>query len=266
MCPERLTRLKQHLFVKLDTLELLDRTGVQALSPFPRVDAYFLRLYARGVEQNGDQPFACFVWDQFRRNAVNEGLYEAQSAEDGFVCLHMARQLGRLDSEELTEAQEEYRYDPPELEDYIITEDFALDREGEGLRPGGINGQDYLHPEHLYSLACRQWPDPTAFEEWLEYCRSTNMSPADLEKVTDKWAKAFPQDHRPWLALAQAAEERNAYNKALKYIGKAEQLGGLDPATRKARMRLLIAVETFVTAGLLTNRFACRADQIGQCN
>ena len=59
--------------------------------------------------------------------------------------------------------------------------------------------------------------------------------------MTDKWVKAFPRDHRPWLALAQSAEERNAYNKALKYIGKAEQLGGLDPATRKARMRLLIA-------------------------
>ena len=239
--PERLARLKQHLFVKLDTLELLDGSVMVALKPFPTADAYFWRLFARGVEQCGDQPFACFVWDRFRRAAVNEGLYAAQSAEDGFVCLHMARQLRRLSPEELADVRKDYHDEPPDLSDYLVPEDSARDWERANPAPEGVGDQDYLRPDRLYQLACRQRPDPSAFQEWLEYCRSTNMSPASLERVTDKWVKAFPQDHRPWLALAQSAEERNAYNKALKYIAKAELLGSRDPATRVARMRLLIA-------------------------
>jgi len=240
-CPERLTRLKQHLYVKLDMLDLVDRTVVQALRPFPRPDAYFWRLFARDVELCGDFAFACFVWNHFRMNAVKESLYSAGSPEDGFICLHMARQLRRLDPEELLERQEEHRYDPPDLQDYFRVDVFARTRADDGCAAGEIRATDYLHPDRLYRLACQQWPDPSAFQEWLEYGQLTEMSPAELEEMAGIWAQALPQDHRPWMALAHAAEERNAYNKALKYIGKAEQVARLDPIPRQARLRLLIA-------------------------
>ena len=56
-----------------------------------------------------------------------------------------------------------------------------------------------------------------------------------------KWVEALPRDWRPLLHLAESAEERGAFTKALKYIGEAEQLGGRDSQAGRARMRLLVA-------------------------
>ena len=239
-CPERLTPLKQHLIVKLDAEESFTSDFERVLRPLPGANAYFWRLLARSMEECGDLPCACSCWDRYRRAAVDEDLFAVESAEDAVICLHMARLLRRLDPTELTEAQEEHAYNPPDF-DYLCGAAPASQWERAGSTSDSNPVPDYLLLEELYRRACRQRPDPSAFKEWLEYCQSANLSRASLEKVTDKWVKAFPQDHRPWLALAQSAEERSAYNKALKYIAKAELLGNRDPATREARMRLLIA-------------------------
>ena len=56
-------------------------------------DAYFLRLFARGMEElRGPEnvAMACATWDEFRQQAVREGWFTANGPEAATLCLHMA--------------------------------------------------------------------------------------------------------------------------------------------------------------------------------
>jgi len=55
-----------------------------AMGGASRHDAYFLRLFARGMEEIGDPQnitIACATWDQFRQQAVSEGWFTANGPE-----------------------------------------------------------------------------------------------------------------------------------------------------------------------------------------
>src|SRR5207245_7527564 len=113
-------------------------------------DAYFLRLFARGMEELGDPQniaMACATWDQFRRQAVGEGWFTANGPEAATLYLHMAGVLRKLPDELL-----------------------------EGLQgtAGRQNSQTveemyFLYPENLYERACALDPHFESFSQWMDW-------------------------------------------------------------------------------------------------
>ena len=74
----------------------------------------------------------------------------------------------------------------------------------------------------------------------MEYAKNNGGGKA-LDQVAENWHKADSQNVLPLLFLAEAAEKRKAYKKALNYVQDAELLDELNPGVRRARFRLLIA-------------------------
>jgi hypothetical protein len=238
--PELVRKLRQQIEIKAVTADLFPEEIIRILGKPAIRDAYFWRLFARSAERDGQTAHACAMWDRFRRAAIQEGLFGPRSPENAILYAHMAGTLCRMERGHLREIQEEFLHDLSEW-DAFCNED-----EPDGVMarpPKREDGKDlyYLYPEKLYEMACHIRPDVEIFMEWLEYARSVDRKKAGPDKIALKWAEAFPRDWRPFLALAKSAEERGAFTKALKYIGKAEQLGGRDSQAGRARMRLLVA-------------------------
>jgi len=59
--------------------------------------------------------------------------------------------------------------------------------------------------------------------------------------VAEAWHKAQPADIEPVLCLMEAAEKRKAFQKALQYLARAENINGVHPDVRRARLRLIAA-------------------------
>ncbi len=60
--------------------------------------------------------------------------------------------------------------------------------------------------------------------------------------MAERWRKARASDTQPLLYLMESAEKRNAYKKSLRYLEEAEELDSLNPAVRRAKLRLLLSV------------------------
>jgi hypothetical protein len=191
---------------------------------------------AKDAESDDEMPQACALWDQFRLNAVREGLFSADGPENVFLYLHMVDLLRTMDTDDLEEAQCEYSDVPPNFNFLYELADFeleSLDRPKDTLY--------FIQPEELYERACAIRPDADVFKRWLDYAEEAELSRSKPDEVAERWARACPGDWRPWLYLAESAEDRNAFTKALKCVDKVEQLGGHDPKARQARVRLLAA-------------------------
>jgi hypothetical protein len=233
-CPQILRRVKQHISIKASMADCPVESVINALGGPSAHDAYFWRLFARGVEGVGDSSYACVLWDRFRGAAIQEGLFAATGQENAFLYLHMAELVKQIPPERLREVQDDYR---DRLEDWEDSSD------EEEISPRSRTGPDlyFLHPEQLYERAVALRSDANIYKEWLEYAEAADSCDVKPDEVAQKWAAAFPQDARPLLHLAEAAEQRNAFDKALKYIQQAEELGGIDPKVRRARFHLLVA-------------------------
>ncbi|MBL7185980.1 MAG: hypothetical protein ISS70_06620 [Phycisphaerae bacterium] len=239
-CPQILERLKQHISVKASVADCPVEAVVDALGGRSLHDAYFWRLFARAIEGAGDSLGACVLWDYFRSAAIEEGLFAADGQENAFLYLHMAELLRRVPPDHLQQRQTDYRRDPGDLEDFY-DEDESQPPWMSAARSGKKPDLYFLFPERLYDRACALLSDPNIYRDWLDYVQMADRRDLKPDAVALKWAAAFPQDGRPLIHLAESAEQRNAFNKALKYIEQAERLGGIDPKVRRARFRLLVA-------------------------
>ena len=91
--PDQVERLKQHIAVRGALADLNFEKVKAAIGGSSRHDAYFSRLFARGMELAGEAvqaPMACAIWDEFRQQAVKEGWFAANSPEVATLYLHMA--------------------------------------------------------------------------------------------------------------------------------------------------------------------------------
>ncbi len=228
--PRLVKRLRQHIEIKAVTSDLYPEEIFEILGQPAVRDAYFWRLFARAAEGDGQIAHACAMWDRFRLAAIEEGLFGPRSPENAFLYAYMAGGLRRLEKDHLREIQKDFFHGLTEWDD-LCDED----------KPPPEEDTYYLFPEKMYERACRIRPDVEIFREWLGYTKSTDRKKTGPDKVALKWAEAFPRDWRPFHHLAESAEERGAFTKALKYIGKAEQLGGRDSQAGRARLRLLVA-------------------------
>ena len=239
-CPQILERLKQHISVKASVADCPVEAVVDALGGRSLHDAYFWRLFARAIEGAGDSLGACVLWDYFRSAAIEEGLFAADGQENAFLYLHMAELLRRVPPDHLQQIQRDYRRDPGDWEDFY-DDDEPPPPWMSAARSGRKPDLYFLFPERLYERACALRSDSNIYRDWLDYVQTADRRDLKPDQVALKWAAAFPQDGRPLIHLAESAEQRNAFNKALKYIEQAERLGGIDPKVRRARFRLLVA-------------------------
>jgi len=216
-------RLRQRIMVRCGTLDLPLPALNAALGGAPKFDAYYFRLLAKVLEEDHNAEGyaeAASLWSDFRREAIKENWFAAGGLEDGVLSLHMAELLGKAPAEVVEQ----------------LRKDLAQYR-----RPvKGEKNEEWLPTtETLYQRACKGDPHPEAFQAWLNWAR--RQSPPQLaDDVAERWRAARTTDIQPLLYLMESAEKRNAFKKSLKYLEEAEGLDRLNPAVRRAKLRLLV--------------------------
>ena len=216
--PDQVERLKQHISVRCALADVSVEKVKAAMGGTSRHDAYFLRLFARGMEELGDPEnvaMACATWDEFRQQAVREGWFTANGPEAATLYLHMAGVLRKLPHELLAELQKTAcRHNKKSVEELY-----------------------FLYPEKLYERACALDPHFESFAQWMDWARRGRAGQA--ERVAEAWHKIRPMDIEPILLLMEEKEKRNAFHTSLQYLAKAERIDSVHPAVRRARLRLL---------------------------
>ena len=216
--PGQIEKLKQHISVRSALACVKMEKVLAAMGGVARQDAYYFRLFARGMEELGDPEniaMACATWDQFRQHAVGEGWFTANGPEAAAVYLHMAGVLRKLPHELLEELQE--------------TAGRQKRKDAESLY--------FLYPEKLYERACALDPHFESFSQWLDWAKRDRDEQA--ESVAETWHRIRPADIEPILFLMDEKEKRNAFHTSLQYLAKAERIDSVHPAVRRARLRLL---------------------------
>jgi hypothetical protein len=241
-CPGAFERLKQHISVRA-LLAGLKRDRVESALQGHVVlrDAYFWRLMARASEDTKLHPgavlVACSSWEEFRRHALREALFAAQGPEVATLYLHMADLLNRLPMGEYEKLRRQfilsfdghdhyYRSQPAEIRAVML--------------PKSKYDMYFLYPAQLLERACEADPCIENFQQWFDWTRRNY--PARSQSVAARWRVAFPKDVKPLLHLMDSAEKTNALQKAFGFMEQAEQLDGLNPQVRKARLRLLVSI------------------------
>jgi hypothetical protein len=216
-------RLRQHISVRSILLDVPAFTVHAALGGVPRLDAYYFRLLARGLEEQKypeSRAEAAIVWEDFRLRAIKENWFAAGSLEDGILSLHVAQTIEELPDdvvEEMHEREVSYR-----------------------KRNSAASEKTLSLPTDLYPRACLADPHSEAFQSWLRWAvKNETWQVAD--HVAEEWRKALPTEVQPLLHLMESAEKRSAFKKSLGYLEQAEKLDHLNPAVRRAKLRLLLA-------------------------
>jgi len=225
-CPDLTEKLRQHIAIRCMLLNFAPEPVCGAIGK-PREDAYWWRLMARSfeeveasIEQHAQ---SVLLWESFRQQALKEKWFVANSLEDGVLSFHMAQIVERL---------------PADLTDlWLENHPGGSYRSGHNgmLSPAGL-----LSPGDLYERACRADPNLEAFQKWLNWAKKQRDWRVP-DRVADLWRQARGQDVEPLLWLMESTENRGAYQKALKFLEEAEQLDGLNPEVRKAKLRLLVS-------------------------
>ncbi|PYT31702.1 MAG: hypothetical protein DMG57_04455 [Acidobacteria bacterium] len=218
--PDQIERLKQHISVRSALASMSMEKVKAAMGEASRHDAYFLRLFARGMEELGDPEnvaMACATWDEYRQHAVREGWFTANGPEAATLYLHMVGVLRKL---------------PREL---------LVDLQKTACRQNKKSAEElyFLYPEKLYERACALDPHFESFSQWTDWAKRGRAGTA--ERVAEAWHKIRPMDIEPILLLMEEKEKRNAFHTALQYLAKAERIDSVHPVVRRARLRLLAA-------------------------
>jgi len=217
-------RLRQHITLRCVAEEEIPSTAIDAaLGGPPKQNAYFFRLLARIEEEQQtaeSSAEAVFAWEEFRRLAIQERWFAAGSLEDGVLSLHMAQMVVKLPAEIVEEVEDmvPFFHQPGKR------------RDEEGLPSAGT----------LYERACRADPSQDAFQQWLEWA-SKHCSGKIADQVAERWHEARGTDVQPLLYLMDSAEKRDALKKSLNYLNEAERLDRLNPAVRRAKLRILLS-------------------------
>jgi hypothetical protein len=241
-CPEIFERLKQHISVQALQAGLKRQKVESALQGHIVLrDAYFWRLLARMSEDSRLHPGALFVacsaWEEFRRHALREAWFPANGPEVATLYLHMADLLNRLPLDEHEPIRRQfilsfdghahyYQNQPAEIRAVML--------------PRGKIDLYFIYSEKLLEKACEADPCAENFQRWFDWTARHN--PFRGESVALRWRGAFPKDVRPLLHLMELAEKTNALQRAFGFMEQAEQLDGLNPQVRKARLRLLVSI------------------------
>lgn len=215
-------RLRQHIAVRCILLQVPHRTIDRVLGGSPTIDAYFLRLLARALEESHDMDNVSDsvpVWEAFREAAIQKQWFAEGGLEDGVLSLHMAEKMNTL---------------PLDLQEYLETSQIFRSKLG---KENAV--EKHCLAEMLYQRACQADPSSEAFEAWMRWAKKQHSDKA-ADRVAERWREKRPGEIPPLLHLMESAEKRNALKKALKYLEEAEALDRLNPTVRRAKARLLL--------------------------
>jgi len=235
-----LDRLKQLVSIRCFLLDCPVEKVIAALGGNALHDAHFWRLFARATEGKGDPIGACALWEEFRRVAVHEGWFSAGGPEEAAVYVHMTELLHRLPPDDLRRLQRRFEYSFEGFDAYYTKGQPASVRAAAPDRRKPLDCY-FLDPGAIFERLAAGRPDADVYERWLTYARGEGFGTGAAETVAERWHEAFPADSRPLLFLMDAAEERKAFTKALRYLEKAEARDGLSPAVKRARLRLWVS-------------------------
>jgi hypothetical protein len=239
-CPELVDKLKQHISIRSWMIGVDAEDVNSALGGPSLKNAYFWRLHARAADIKGKYLWACAMLEEFRKHALYEGWFSEKSKEVSVIYLYMADLLRRLPAEDLEWLQSEFKREFRGFESDYHKQPRSI-REAVCKDTASPSDTYFLYPEQLYRLAGEIDPAAETFRQWLEWVENHASHWKKCDSVALTWHTAVPDDTRPLLYLMKSAEKRNALNKALGYLEKAERLDGLDPNVKKARLRLLAA-------------------------
>ena len=203
-------------------------------------NAYFWQLHARAAEIKGNWLWACAMWEEFRKHALHEEWFAAESPAVAMIYLSMANLLKRLPAEEFEWLQSEFILDFNGLDSYYDGQPEPV-LEAVRKESGSPSDTYFLYPEQLYRLASEIEPTSETFRQWLKWIENQTSHWKESDAVAIAWHAALPNDTHPLLYLMRSSEKRGAFKKALGYLEKAERLDGLNPDVKRARLRLLAA-------------------------
>ncbi len=98
---------------------------------------------------------------------------------------------------------------------------------------------DHSESIQFYQKARRFHPLPEYFAPLISLMEEDGRSTKEIEEVLHEWSDANPTDCTPLIHLFEKAEERNALQKALKFLEQAENIDPLNTKVREARQRLV---------------------------
>lgn len=239
-CPNIMERLKQHISIRSWLIGIDAENVNNALGGASLKNAYFWRLHARAAELKGNNLWVCAMLEEFRKHALYEGWFSDKDKEVSAIYLYMAGLLKRLPAEDFEWLQSEFEDEFMGFESYYHNQPRAI---LEAVRKDSAKPFDnyFLYPELLYRLAGEIDPSAETFRQWLEWVENQEPHWKKCDEVALAWHAAIPDDTRPLLYLMKSARKRNALNKALGYLDKAERIDGLNPDVKRARLRLLVA-------------------------
>lgn len=220
--PDLYEKLQRHLSMRTTALGFSPDWVQDAIGGKIKEDAQYFHLTAKAAEGRFESLMeALIAWVTFRDCALRERWFVANSVEDGVLLLHLAELAADVPE---GEAEDMLGPEPPP----------------DAFAPGVLTPWQVFSPDALYERACRADPHAEAFQSWLAWAKKQgDWRVAD--RAAEGWHEAREKDVAPLLWLMESSEKRNAYQKSLRYLARAEQLDHLNPEVRKAKIRLLVA-------------------------
>jgi hypothetical protein len=236
--PDRCDRLRQHIAAACESSEVPLELVRPSLPP-PRADAYFWRLMARESETIGEPDYAAVFWERFLAHAVAERLFAPDGLEAAQVYRRAATLLGTLPPGELAEFAEDV-----ELMDLLVPYYDDQPPEIAALAPKSEQPLRalVLSPGALFGRAVDCQPDAETFKAWWAWSGAADLPDKVREDIAKRWHQGRPGDAEPLLHLSTMAEARNALTTSLNHLVAAEAIDPLNPAVRRARLRLTVAI------------------------
>ena len=214
--PKVATALEEQLLARLISLGVPETDALSLLGSGKSNSANLIRLRALAYE-NGSEPDAIGAvmdWAGYHQVAVRAKLFPETGPVSSVLFLHMANLLSRVDAGMLGELPRRLNLDP--------AAHWMFGRRA------------------LYRRAAEADPCPIVYRQWLAWEKDDDFERGKSAEATAlAWHRALPKDLEPLLYLADVLEERNALQKSLGYVAKAEAIDGLNADVRRARSRLL---------------------------
>lgn len=214
--PKVATALEEQLLARLIGVGMDEKDALSQLGAGKSNSANLIRLRALAYENGGepDAIGAVIDWAGYHQVAVRAKLFPETGPVSSVLFLHMANLLSRVDAEMLSRIPRKLNLDP--------AAHWMFDRRA------------------LYRRAAEADPCPLVYRQWLAWEKDDDFDRGKSAEATAlAWHRALPKDLEPLLYLADVLEERNALQKSLGYVAKAEAIDGLNADVRRARSRLL---------------------------
>ena len=214
--PKVAPAFEEQLVARLIALGVSEREAVSQLGASKSNSANLFRLRALAHEtgREPDAVAAVMDWADYHQMAVRTKLFPETGPASSVLFLHMANLLSRTDPDMLRELPRRTNLDP--------AVHWVFDRRA------------------LYRRAAEADPCPVVYRQWLAWEKDDGADRGKFaEAAALAWHRALSKDLEPLLYLADVLEERNALQKALAYVAKAEAIDGLNADVRRARSRLI---------------------------